>query len=276
MNNFLVRTLSAVVFAAVMVFGIIWDRMLFAALFLFIMFMSLKEFYAMSLGQKYKFQQSLALLTACIAFVVVCGHFFFALALQWLALAVVPLMLIPLISVFYGVPEDYDQMGLVYLGLIYIALPVCMIPSIMMNGPAFDGWLLLSMMIIVWLTDVGAYCVGTLLGQKPNSRKLAPEISPKKSWWGFGGGVAMGMIAGLVLHFIGWIPFSLIHCVVIGLIMSVGGICGDLFESQWKRRFGVKDSGAIMPGHGGMLDRFDSQFVAIPLAIVYMYLTNLM
>lgn len=276
MNNFLVRTLSAIVFTAVMVFGIIWDRMLFAALFLFIMFMSLKEFYAMSLGQKYKFQQSLALVTACIAFVVVCGHFFFALSLQWLALAVVPLMLIPLISVFYGVPEDYDQMGLVYLGLIYIGLPVCLIPSIMMNGPAFDGWLLLSMMVIVWLTDVGAYCVGTLLGQKPTSRKLAPEISPKKSWWGFAGGVAMGLLVAAVLHLVGWMPFPLIHCLVIGLLMSVGGICGDLFESQWKRRFGVKDSGAIMPGHGGMLDRFDSQFVAIPLAIIYMYLTNLM
>lgn len=276
MNNFLVRTLSAVVFTAVMVFGIIWDRMLFAALFLFIMFMSLKEFYAMSLGQKYKFQQSLALITACIAFVVVCGHFFFALSLHWLALAVVPLLLIPLISVFYGVPEDYDQMGLIYLGLIYIGLPVCLIPSIMMNGPAFDGWLLLSMMVIVWLTDVGAYCVGTLLGQKPTSRKLAPEISPKKSWWGFVGGVTMGIVVAVVLHYIGWMPFPLIHCIVIGLLMSVGGICGDLFESQWKRRFGVKDSGAIMPGHGGMLDRFDSQFVAIPLAIVYMYLTNLM
>lgn len=276
MNNFLVRTLSAVVFTAVMVFGIIWDRMLFAALFLFIMFKALKEFYAISLGDKYKLQQGLALMTGCIAFVVLCGHFFYGLSLQWLALALVPVLLIPLISVFYGVPEDYDQMGLVYLGLIYISLPVCLIPSIMMNGATYDGWLLLSMMIVVWLTDVGAYCVGTLLGQKPNSRKLAPEISPKKSWWGFAGGVLMGVLSGLVMHLIGWMPFPLVHCLVIGLLMSVGGICGDLFESQWKRRFGVKDSGSFMPGHGGMLDRFDSQFVAVPLAIAYLYLTNLM
>lgn len=264
------------VFTAVMVFGIIWDRMLFAALFLFIMFKALKEFYAISLGAKYKLQQGLALTTGCIAFVVLCGHFFYGLSLQWLALALVPVMLIPLISVFYGVPEDYDQMGLVYLGLIYISLPVCLIPSIMMNGATYDGWLLLSMMIVVWLTDVGAYCVGTLLGQKPNSRKLAPEISPKKSWWGFAGGVLMGVLSGLVMHLIGWMPFPLVHCLVIGLLMSVGGICGDLFESQWKRRFGVKDSGSFMPGHGGMLDRFDSQFVAVPLAIAYLYLTNLM
>ena len=86
----------------------------------------------------------------------------------------------------------------------------------------------------------------------------------------------MGVISGLLMHFIGWMPFPLIHCLVIGLLMSVGGICGDLFESQWKRRFGVKDSGSFMPGHGGMLDRFDSQFVAIPLAIAYLFLTKLM
>ena len=77
------------------------------------------------------------------------------------------------------------------------------------------------------------------------------------------------------LHFLNWFPFPLVHCIVLGAILSVCGVCGDLFESQWKRHFNVKDSGRIIPGHGGMLDRFDSSLVAIPAAALYLCLTGL-
>ena len=135
---------------------------------------------------------------------------------------------------------------------------------------------MLSLFILIWMSDVGAYCVGTALGQRPDARKLAPSISPKKSWWGFWGGVFFCVAAAVGLHFLTWLPFGLLHCIALGVIVSVAGVCGDLFESMWKRHFGVKDSGNCIPGHGGMLDRFDSSLVAIPLACVYLTLTGLL
>ena len=82
-------------------------------------------------------------------------------------------------------------------------------------------------------------------------------------------------MAAVVLHFVGWMPFSLRHSVALGALVSVSGVCGDLFESLWKRHFGVKDSGNVIPGHGGMLDRFDSSFLAIPFALVYLVICGL-
>ena len=146
----------------------------------------------------------------------------------------------------------------------------CKAPLMMMDGDVFDGWLLLSFFIIIWASDVGAYCVGTLLGQKSDSRKLAPAISPKKSWWGVAGGVVLGIGASALLSYLTWMPFPMIHCLALGFLVSAAGITGDLFESMWKRHFHVKDSGSLIPGHGGMLDRIDSSLVAIPLAYVYL------
>lgn len=270
MNNFAVRTLSGAVFLAVMVFCIIWDRMLFGALFLLVLYLAMKEFYGISLGSRFPFQQKLALLTGAAAFILVSCHCFYGLPAAYIALSIIPLLLIPMFSVFEGVRDDFPDLALIYAGLVYIALPVTLSPLIMMDGEIYDGWRMLSFFIVIWVSDVGAYCLGTLFGQKEGSRKLAPEISPKKSWWGFWSGLAFALAASVGLHFWIWSSIPMVHCLVLGLIISVGGVCGDLFESQWKRRYHVKDSGSVIPGHGGMLDRFDSSLVAIPLAAVYL------
>ena len=270
MNNFAVRTLSGAVFLAVMVFCIIWDRMLFGALFLLVLYFALREFYAVSLGARFAFQQKLALLAGAAAFVLVCCHCFYGMKASYISLSLIPLLLIPMFSVFEGVREDFADLSMLYTGLLYIALPIALSPLIMMDGEVYDGWTMLSFFIVIWVSDVGAYCLGTLFGQKEGSRKLAPEISPKKSWWGFWSGLAFAFAAAAGLHFWLWADIPLVHCLVLGAIISVAGVCGDLFESQWKRHYHVKDSGSIIPGHGGMLDRFDSSLVAIPAAAVYL------
>ena len=237
MSNLVKRTLVGIVFLAVMVFGIIWDRMIFGCLFLVILYFCLKEYYDISLGGRFRLGSRLGILAGASAFVAVACMRFWEMS-QAL--------------------------------LLYIALPISLSPFIVMDGFVFDGWLLLSLFILVWASDVGAYCIGTLLGQKPDSAKLAPEISPHKSWWGFWGGIALSLVAAFVLNRLGWFAFSVWHSLAVGLIVSAGGVCGDLFESLWKRHHHVKDSGNIIPGHGGMLDRFDSSLVAIPLACVYL------
>ena len=276
MNNFWTRTLTGIAFLAIMVFGLIWDRGVFGGLFTIILVVALKEFYQMSLGRRFLLQQKLGLLTGAAAFILVAAHCFYGMDIRWLAAAMIPLLLIPFSAPFLSTREEFGDLAYIYAGLLYIALPISLSPLLMMDGEVFDGWFLLSLFIMIWCSDVGAYCIGTAFGQKPDSRKLAPSISPKKSWWGFWGGLVFCVAAAVGLHYLTWLPFPLIHCIALGFIVGVGGVCGDLFESMWKRRFEVKDSGNCIPGHGGMLDRFDSSLVAIPMACIYLSLLGLL
>ena len=276
MSNFWVRTLAGIAFLVVMVFGLIWDRTLFGALFVLVLWIALQEFYRMALGVRFLFQQKLGLVAGAAAFLLVACHCFYGWDLRWLLLALLPLLLIPVTAVFLPLRDDFGDLTYIYAGLLYIALPISLSPLLVMDGEVFDGWLLLSFFILIWVSDVGAYCIGSALGQRAGARKLAPAISPKKSWWGFWGGMVFCVAAAVGLHYLTWLPYGLLHCIAVGLIISAAGTCGDLFESMWKRHFGVKDSGKCIPGHGGMLDRFDSSLVAIPMACVYLALTGLL
>lgn len=270
MNNLLKRTLAGLVFLVVMVFGTIWNRTLFGALFLIILYTALREFYTMTLGQRYSIQQKIGLLTAITAFLLIAASQFFGWEARLILLALFPLLLIPVSCIFFPEREGYSDVALIYAGLGYIALPICLSPLLVMDGPVFDGWKLLPLFIIIWVSDVGAYCVGSILGQKAGARKLAPEISPNKSWWGFWGGLVFSVVVALVMWRLGWLPYSWIHSVMLGIVICLGGVCGDLFESEWKRCCRVKDSGNSIPGHGGMLDRFDSSLIGIPLGVIYL------
>ena len=102
-----------------------------------------------------------------------------------------------------------------------------------------------------------------------------PDVSPKKSWIGYWGGLAFAIIVSVGLYYLKIMDFELIHCVILGVLINVSGVYGDLVESQWKRHYAIKDTGKIMPGHGGILDRFDSALFAIPVAVIYLVLLNL-
>ncbi len=279
MNNFVKRTLFGAVYLVVLVGGIIWDRVTFVALFLFVLLAALREFYKISYGEQFIIQQKLGVITALTAFLTVSYSVLWTVSASIVALTLIPLGLL-FISLRISVPnEDIKNIGGIFMGLLYIAAPISLSSFMVVGRDGFydyDGWLLLSLFILIWVTDVGAYCLGTLFGQKPDSKKLAPSISPKKSWWGFWSGIAFAMAASVGLHYLTWLPYNIWHCLALGLIISVGGICGDLIESMWKRCYGVKDSGNIIPGHGGILDRFDSSLVAIPLAGAYLALMGLL
>lgn len=164
------------------------------------------------------------------------------------------------------------------LGQMYITLPLSLINILAFgSGDAEEmaepNMLLpLSIFILLWTNDTGAYCTGSLFGK----HKLFPRISPGKSWEGsIGGGVLSLIVAGLIGY---WAnsngevqSLNIPVWIGLGLVVVVFGTWGDLVESLFKRTIGVKDSGKILPGHGGMLDRFDSSLLAIPAAVVYIY-----
>ena len=163
------------------------------------------------------------------------------------------------------------------LSQMYIALPFSMLNVLAFtatnNGVVtFNTLLPLSIFVFLWVNDTGAYCVGSLLGR----HKLFPRISPGKSWEGsVGGAVFVLAAAWAISYFLDDRMLTLPQWLGLGLVVVVFGTWGDLIESLFKRTLGVKDSGTILPGHGGMLDRFDSSLLAIPAAVVYLYTLSL-
>lgn len=125
--------------------------------------------------------------------------------------------------------------------------------------------LVFFLLLVVWLGDSGAYYVGKQFGK----HKLSPRISPKKTVEGLIGGISASIIAALVIHFTFFPAFPLVHAIIAGVILSVAGVIGDLAESMWKRSAAVKDSGKLLPGHGGFLDRFDSILFTAPILYCY-------
>jgi len=276
MNDLVKRTIFGVLFLVVMLAGMLLHPVAFGVLFLFVLYLSIREFLHITMGERWILQQKLALLTASTVYLLVLAHCFYDMDARWLVLALVPFFAIPVSVIMSRSHEGVEDVAFAYMALLYIGIPICLTPFIVSSGGEFKGYILLNIFLLIWSADVGSYSLGTLLGQKPDSRKLAPLISPKKSWWGFWGGIILSVVAAVALHFIGIMPYALPHCIALGLIVPVLGVCGDLFESVWKRRYGFKDSGKCIPGHGGMLDRFDSSLFAIPAAFVYLTLFGLL
>ncbi len=168
------------------------------------------------------------------------------------------------------------------LGQMYIALPLAMI-NVLAFRQSPDGLITynfllpLSVFVFLWINDTGAYCTGSLIGR----HKLFPRISPGKTWEGsVGGGLLVVAVAAVIGYWdnrlMGMAGLSVAAWMGLGLVIVVFGTWGDLVESLFKRTLGVKDSGRMLPGHGGMLDRFDSSLMAIPAAVIYLYSITLL
>ncbi len=163
------------------------------------------------------------------------------------------------------------------LGQMYIALPFATLNILAFNVNfegeiEFNYIIPLSVFIFLWASDTGAYCVGSLLGK----HKLFPRISPKKTWEGVIGGAIIALIVATIVSYLtkdslSSIRLNTIQWLGLGLVVTIFGTWGDLVESAFKRTLGIKDSGNILPGHGGMLDRFDSSLMAIPASVIYIY-----
>jgi phosphatidate cytidylyltransferase len=178
------------------------------------------------------------------------------------------LLLIPASYVFGKRPleDSLPSSAIALLGTTYVGLLSGSLIRLRHDFPE-GSKLVYFLLLVVWLGDSGAYYVGKTFGK----HKLSPRISPKKTIEGLMGGVAASVITAVVIHFTFFREFPLHHAIIAGVILSIAGVIGDLTESMWKRSADVKDSGTLLPGHGGFLDRFDSILFTAP--ILYSYWT---
>lgn len=193
----------------------------------------------------------------------------------------VTLIYLLVVELYAKNPDPVQTWAYTMMSQLYIALPFSMISVLAFRatpeGVVFASLMPLSVFVFLWINDTGAYCCGSLLGR----HKLFPRVSPGKSWEGsVGGAVFVLAVSALVWYLsdtygVNDLQLSLAQWLGLGLVVVVFGTWGDLVESLFKRTLGIKDSGNILPGHGGMLDRFDSSLLAFPAAVVYLYTLTL-
>ena len=278
MNNFIVRTITGVLFVAVLVCSFLRPQAM-VLLFALITGLTIWEFTGLVNEREHVTVNRLISTVAGV-------YFFFAVAGFSSELTPSAVFIPYLVSIIYlMVAELYlknddpiHSWAYTMMAQIYIALPFSLLNTLAFHlAPqgyvAYDAILPLSVFVFLWINDTGAYLCGSLLGK----HKLFPRISPGKSWEGsIGGGILVIAVAVLVWYLadqyqLNQLGLSAVEWAGLGLTVVIFGTWGDLVESLFKRTLGIKDSGNILPGHGGMLDRFDSSLLAIPAAVVYLY-----
>ncbi len=284
MNNLTLRLITGSVFVVVLVSAIWFSVWTMALLFLVIAILGLLEFYR--LAQKAN-AQPLRIYATMLGALMVAGAFmlrrnFFPQA----ALAIIPaLFLIFFIELYRKKSNPFANIGWSILGLAYIALPIAMlimafVPKMNLNiGWYGDTWEshydwkpVLALFVLIWVSDSMAYVCGRLFGKT----KLWERISPKKTWEGFIGGTIFCIGTGFAFgHWLmddhSTMKYEIMWS-LIALTTAVSGMLGDLVESLFKRSIDVKDSGTILPGHGGILDRFDALFLSVPFTLTVFWL----
>ncbi|MGM9790019.1 MAG: phosphatidate cytidylyltransferase [Candidatus Cryptobacteroides sp.] len=276
MNNTLKRTISGVAFVGIMLAGLLLDKFLFAALIMFIMGVMMHEFYTITMGTRYRFSRILAILSGEILFLLLFLVQAFGVPAKYIGIAILPIIIVMVNSLYVKDKTEFGKFSDIYTGILYVAVPLSLSNLIVFFSHGFDGHILLYFFILIWSSDIGGFIFGCSLG-KYFPRKLFPEISPKKTWVGFFGGMSLTVLTALAIKTIFNLEvISYFHTVMLAIVMDVAGVYGDLFESQWKRYYLVKDSGSIIPGHGGLLDRFDSTIFAIPVGTLYLILMNIL
>ncbi len=275
MSNVLKRIASGIGYGALIIAALLIDKYVFLAVFALLTFMMLQEFFAMTLGDGYPVSRVFAVLTALAMFLFAFAASAFVVDVKWFIIIAIPLLALMISFLFVRDRDNLLKFSYLFTGIIYIALPMAVTNFLIFDaGGSFDGMVLLFFFVIIWASDVGAYALGTALGQT-HGKKLCPSISPKKSWIGVFGGLFFAMAAAAAMSMLPGLDIPLVHALGLSVTITASGICGDLFESQWKRLYNLKDSGNIIPGHGGILDRLDSSLFAIPSGVLYLMFFNL-
>jgi len=254
----------------VMIGGIIWNFYSLAGLFFLIAMLGLDEFYKLLVKSGHEPQHRLGLLCGGTIFVLIAiSKLIGEQAAIYLSFVLVSCIFFS--EIYRNKQNPFQNIGYTLIGIIYTVMPFALwvnfIKGYSNNTGAYNPHLLLGFFFLLWTNDTGAYLVGRSIGK----HKLWERVSPKKTWEGFFGGLILSIGVGYIismfypeLHYILWM--------IMAVIVSCAGTMGDLVESAFKRSIDAKDSGSILPGHGGILDRFDGVFLSTPFVLVLLQL----
>ncbi len=270
MSNFLQRTLTGALYVGVIIFSSLFSEYTFAGLFLLICILSLNEFYNMTNNQLSGWSKGRGIALGIIIFILSFLIFSGKIAFPWFALLIPVFFVIYIIELYQNDKSPVQSIANTFLGVLYIAVPLSTLNYLVfypLPGYSYNFTILIGMFLLIWSNDTFAYLTGRLLGK----HLLFERISPKKTWEGFFGGLLFTLGISLIISN-RLLIVSRTDWLVIGGIVSIAGTFGDLTESMFKRSFGLKDSGSVLPGHGGILDRIDSLLFAAPLVAAFLLL----
>lgn len=277
MKNFIQRAITGLLFVAVLIGCMIGGPLSFGVLFCIISALATAEFCnLMSQQQGVKINRNICVLGNITLFLC---FFYYGMNPAETGIFIPYLLIIIylMISELYLKKEHpLNNWAYAMFSQLYVGLPFALLNVLAFQTSSFETTsqyhfiLPLSIFAFNWVNDTGAYCTGVLFGKHP----LFKRISPKKSWEGSIGGATFCIAASFALAYF----FPILPTIVwvgMAIVVVIFGTWGDLTESLMKRQLGIKDSGTILPGHGGVLDRFDSTIMAVPAAVVYLYLISL-
>ena len=267
LKNVLIRSLSGAIYVALIVLGVITTDWAFVAFSTLFTLLGVREFLVMTKADGSKLNLWVDVIAAS-SLVALGGYLQFiknTSSLLWLSAILLVYVLLRSILQLYNKKETpINSLATSMFALIYVIVPMLTMSAIYAQSQS----LLLLIFVMIWMNDTGAFLVGCTFGK----HRLFERISPKKSWEGFWGGVVFSVLSGVVYYYLIEQTNGMAFYVILGIIASVFATFGDLVESMFKRSLGVKDSGNLIPGHGGILDRIDSLLFVLPATALYLYI----
>lgn len=263
MKEFLIRTVFATIYATVIICSVWWNTAIFGVIIGIVTILGVREV-AKLLSVPTHTLIEMCLIACCVplyGYFLVVQHSVCEQYIKWIFIGLLLLFLIS--ELFFEKTNPIKNWG-VLLGTIgMVLLPFVLLIDISNESKRC----LLALFITIWVNDSGAYCIGKVWNSLGHTHKLFPRVSPNKTWEGLIGGILCAVLCGVVLEHFHWVERGWLF----GLIVAFFGSIGDLMESLFKRTVGVKDSGIFMPGHGGVLDRFDSVMLATVIVYIVYY-----
>lgn len=275
MRGLIRRAITASIFVVIMLVGLFTGPYTFGVLFLLIAAMCLYEFFTLTLERggrrRYQLRKMMGIVLGLLPSVLVLIIKLTEVPPSKELVQLASLLFSPLIftifiyELYAASKQPFSNIAFLILGLFYIGLPFALVNVIAFDGDQFLHRLIFGLLLLTWVNDTGAYLVGSKMGKTP----LFPRVSPNKTWEGTIGGMLTTLGFGLLLGFL-FEEIGLLSWLILAVIVALFGNLGDLVESMLKRSVGVKDSGTLLPGHGGVLDRFDAFIFVLPFASAYL------
>lgn len=278
MKEIVTRAITGLIFIVVLISAITYNKYTVAGLFFIVSIIGLYEFFTLMEKGGFKPKKSVAITAGGIIYSILTYYSFGEIDYKYLLFIFPLLVLIVITELFRKSASPVSNFAFSIVGILYIVIPFAILnffayhktySDIVGIDQKYSYFLLLAFFVIQWANDTGAYLSGKMLGRT----KLFERISPNKTWEGAIGGAVLAVITGVIFSTV--TESNIVHWIIISLLIVVFGTLGDLTESQIKRSVGVKDSGNILPGHGGILDRFDGVLFSAPFVLAYLQLFNI-